>query len=233
MEENISADPQEYLPLVKQIVDRFDIRLPAHWDKEDMIGYGILGLMEAVKRFQPEKGVKFATFASKRIRGAILDALRRDTPLSRSCWKKVRKITDAMDKITSNTGEEVSIDVIAGEVGLDKKEVEEALESLKLLSHISLEQTLGFTDNEEIKVGDKIMSSNLPEGIIIKNEQIETLSTAISQLEERQRLVLTLYYYEELTLKEIASITNVSVSRVSQIKSIGLAALRKKIKADD
>ncbi len=232
MKENILTNPEEYLPLVKKIVDRIDIKLPVHWDKEDMIGYGVLGLMEAIKRFQPEKGVKFSTFAAKRIHGAILDALRKDTPLSRTCWKKVRKITDAVDRINRETGKEASIEAIAAEVELNIKEVEEALESLKMLSHISLEKTLGFTDNEEIKVGDKIRSKDLSEEILIKNEQIELLTKAMTQLEERQRLILTLYYYEELTLKEIACITNISISRVSQIKSLGLTRLRKTIKAD-
>lgn len=233
MNEKILNNPEEYLPLVKNIVDRFDIRLPAHWDREDMIGYGVLGLLEAMQRFQPEKGVKFTTFATKRIRGAILDALRKDTPLSRSCWKRVRKITAAIDKIAIETGNEATIDEIAREIGLDIGTVEDALESLKMLSHISLDKTLGFTGNEEIKVGDKIRSDDLTEESILQKERVEILAKAIAELGERQRLILTLYYYEELTLKEIAHITNISVSRVSQIKSLGLAQLRNKIMKEE
>ena len=109
MDENITIDPHQYLPLVKSIVERLDVRIPDCWDKEDMIGYGILGLLEAMGRFQPDKGIQFATFASKRIRGSILDALRKDSPLSRNCWQKVQIITEAMEKISANTGKEASI----------------------------------------------------------------------------------------------------------------------------
>lgn len=225
MEENYSIDPGQYLPLVKTIVDRLDVKIPEFWDKEDMIGYGILGLLEAMGRFQPEKGIQFATFASKRIRGAILDALRKDTPLSRSYWKKVQKITSAMEKISAITGKEASIDEIIKEVDLDRAEIEESMGAFKLLSCISLEQTLGFSD---LRVQDKlqVQLDKSPEEILIENEQTELLGEAITKLEKNQQLVLTLYYYEELTLKEIAATLGVSVSRVSQLKSIALASLR-------
>ena len=225
MEDNHSIDPQQYLPLVKSIVDRLDVRIPEFWDKEDMLGYGILGLLEAMERFQPEKGIQFATFASKRIRGAILDALRKDTPLSRNSWKKIQDITAAMEKISAVTGKEASMEEIIKEVDLDRAEIEESMGAFKLLSSISLEQTLGFTD---LIVQDtlQVQLDKSPEDIIIENEQASLLAEAITKLGKNQQLVLTLYYYEDLTLKEIAAILGVSVSRVSQIKSIALASLR-------
>jgi len=227
MEANNSIDPHQYLPLVKSIVDRMDVKIPDSWDKDDMIGYGILGLLEAMGRFQPEKGIQFATFASKRIRGAILDALRKDSPLSRNCWQKVQLITEAMERISANTGKEASINEIIKEVDLEKSEVEDAMQSFKLLASISLEQTLGFN---ELRVKDtiKIELDKSPEEQILEDEQSKVLSEAIALLEKRQRLVLTLYYYEELTLKEIAAALEVSVSRVSQLKSMGLVALRRR-----
>jgi len=229
MGENFSDSPQEYLYLVRDIVDRIDIKLPDHWDKEDMIGYGVLGLMEALTRFKPEKGVKFSTFASLRIRGAILDALRKEAPLPRTKWKKVRQVTEVMEDLYMSTGDEVSLQTVADKLGMDKREVEETLESFKLLSHISLEQTLGYKESNEIKVGDiiNISPDNELESIVLKKEEIETLSKAISKLDKRQRLVLTLYYYEELTLKEIASVMDLGIARVSQIKTLALANLRK------
>jgi RNA polymerase sigma factor for flagellar operon FliA len=225
MERNMDIDPQLYLPLVKTIVDRIDVKVPSSWDKEDIIGYGVLGLMEAIGRFQADKGVQFATFASKRIRGAILDALRKDSPLSRNCWQKVKKITDAMEKISGITGKEASIEEIVKEVDMDRNEIEEVMQSFKLLASVSLEQTLGLS---EVKIEDtlKTRMDKSPEEMILEDEQIKYLSKAISLLEKRQRLVLTLYYYEELTLKEIASTLGISVSRVSQLKTMGLAALR-------
>ncbi len=231
MQENVSIDPYAYLPLVKSIVDRLDVKIPDCWDKEDMIGYGILGLLEAMGRFQADKGVKFATFASKRIRGSILDALRRDSPLSRNCWQKVQKISDAMEKISRFTGKEASIEEIVKELDIERNEIEEAMRSFKLLTSISLDQTLGFN---EIKVKDTIKAQleKSPEEIFLKEEQTKSLSEAILLLEPRQRMVLTLYYYEELTLKEIALTLDVSVSRVSQLKTMGLTTLRKKMLGD-
>jgi len=228
MEANQTIDPQQYLPLVKSIVDRMDVRIPESWDKDDMIGYGILGLLEAMGRFQPEKGIQFATFASKRIRGAILDALRKDSPLSRNCWQKVQLITEAMEKISATTGKEASINEIVKEVNLEKSEVEQTMQSFKLLASISLEQTLGLN---ELRVKDtlRVELDKSPEEKYLEDEQAKVLSEAISSLEKRQRLVLTLYYYEELTLKEIAAALDVSVSRVSQLKTMGLTALRSRI----
>jgi RNA polymerase sigma factor FliA len=228
MEVNQPIDPQQYLPLVKSIVDRMDVRIPESWDKEDMIGYGILGLLEAMGRFQPEKGIQFTTFAFKRIRGAILDALRKDSPLSRSCWQKVQLITEDMEKISATTGKEASINEIVKEVNLGKSEVEQTMQLFKLLASISLEQTLGLN---ELRVKDilKIDLDKSPEEKYLEDEQAKILSEAIALLEKRQRLVLTLYYYEELTLREIAVALNVSVSRVSQLKTMGLTALRRRL----
>jgi RNA polymerase sigma factor for flagellar operon FliA len=229
MQENACIDPQQYLPLVKSIVERLDVRIPECWDKEDMVGYGILGLLEAMERFQPDKGIQFATFASKRIRGAILDALRKNSPLSRSCWQKAKKVTEAMEKISAITGKEATLDEIEKEVELDRAEIEESMRSFQLLTSVSLEQTLGFS---EIRVKDKlqVQLDKSPEETFLENERARILSEAISKLDKNQQLVLTLYYYEELTLKEIAAIINVSVSRVSQLKSMALMALRNLIK---
>lgn len=228
MERNESIDPYQYLPLVKSIVDRLDVKIPNYLDKEDIIGYGILGLMEAMGRFQTDKGAQFATFASIRIRGAILDALRRDAPLSRHSWQKVQVITDAMEKISAVTGMEASMEEIIKAVDMERNEIEEALQSFQLMASVSLEQTLGF-DELTIKDTLKAPVDNSPDEIFLKKEQTKHLSEAIESLEKRQRLVLTLYYFEELNLKEIAATLEVSVSRVSQLKTMALAALRKQL----
>jgi RNA polymerase sigma factor for flagellar operon FliA len=224
----MAIDPQQYLPLVKSIVDRMDISIPDFWDKDDMISYGVLGLLEAVRRYKPEEGFQFATFAAKRIKGAILDALRRDSPLSRNCWQKVQKITDAMEKISSASGQEATTDEIAQMVNMDRLEVDEALRSFQLMASVSLEQTLGLND---IKLMDTLAEpiGDSPDISIIEAEQTRLLAEALASLEYRQRQVLTLYYYEELTLKEIAAVLNVGVPRVSQLKSMGTAALKKKL----
>jgi RNA polymerase sigma factor for flagellar operon FliA len=228
---DIGIDPHQYLPLVKSIVDRLDVKIPIYWDKDDLIGYGILGLMEALERFQSDKGVQFATFASKRIRGAIIDALRRDTPLSRNCWQKVQVITEAMEKISNVTGKEASIEEIVREVDMERSEIEEAMQSFRLMAQISVEQSLGFDD---LTIGDtlKAPEDKSPEEIILKEEQTTLMIKAIETLEERQRMVLTLYYYEEMNLKEIAATLDISVSRVSQLKTMAMTTLRKYLEAE-
>ena len=228
---NMGIDPQQYLPLVKSIVDRLDVKIPVYWDKEDLIGYGILGLMEALERFQSDKGAQFATFASKRIRGAIIDALRRDTPLSRNCWQKIQTITEAMERISSVTGKEASIEEIVREVDMDREEIEEALQSFRLMASISVEQSLGF---EDLTVRDtlKAPEDTSPEQIYLQEERTRLLGQAIEKLEERQRLVLMLYYYEEMNLKEISATLDVSISRVSQLKTMAMASLRRHLEAD-
>lgn len=228
---NITIDPRQYLPLVKSIVDRLDVKTPSYWDKEDLIGYGILGLMEAMERFQSDKGAQFATFASIRIRGAIIDALRKDMPLSRNCWQKIQTITEIMEKISASSGREASIDEIAREAAMTREEIDEALQSFRLMNSVSVEQSLGF---EDLTVGDtlKAPDDKSPEQIYLQEERTKLLGQAIEKLEERQRLVLTLYYYEEMSLKEIAATLDVSVSRVSQVKTMAMAALRKHLEAD-
>jgi RNA polymerase sigma factor for flagellar operon FliA len=236
-----NIDPYQYLPLVKSIVDRLDVKAPAYWDREDLISYGILGLLESIRRFQPDKGVPFASYASKRIRGAIIDAIRKESPLSRNCWQKVQIITDAIDRISSSADKKaVTIDEITKEVSktveMEKSEIESALQSFRMMNCVSLEQTLGFgkensKENNGIKIQDTLKApfDQSPEEVFTKKEQIKTLGAAIETLDERQRLVLTLYYYEELTLKEISNIMDISVGRVSQLKTQALATLRKQM----
>lgn len=228
MDTNITIDPHQYLPLVKSFVDRLDVSIPAYWDRDDVIGYGMIGLLEAAGRFQADKGVQFATYAAQRIKGSILDALRSASPLSRNCWQKVQTITEAMEKISAQSGREASIEDIVKEVDMEQDEIEEAMQSFRLMASVSLEQTLGFND---LMIGDTLSAprENSPEEVFLKTEQLELLSEAIESLEERQRLVLTLYYFEELRLQEIAAVLDVSVSRVSQLKTLALAALRRRM----
>lgn len=225
---NAGADPCHYLPLVKSIVERMDVIIPDFWDKDDMVGYGVLGLLEAAERYRPEQGAQFATFAARRIKGAILDALRRDAPLSRGCWQKVQKVTAAMEEITAASGREATTEDLAKRVGMDRQEIEEALRSFQLMAAVSLEQTLGLND---IRLADMLAEpiEKAPDETLIREEQTRLLSEAIAALEPRQRQILTLYYYEELTLKEIAAVLDIGVPRVSQLKTMATAALREKL----
>ncbi|SMB82283.1 RNA polymerase, sigma 28 subunit, SigD/FliA/WhiG [Desulfonispora thiosulfatigenes DSM 11270] len=222
MKKEMPINPEDYLSLVNIIVNRIDLKLPSHWDKEDMISYGILGLMDAIKRYKPEKEVKFATYASIRIRGAIIDAIRKAAPVSRTKWEMIKRITETMEKLAGNIDTEVSYSAVAKEIGISEQEVSEALESLNYFAHVSIEETLGIKDTQ---LGS-------PEENFVREEQTKSLAKAISELKENERLVLTLYFYEELSMKEIAEVLEVGVSRVSQIKSKALISLRKKLEED-
>lgn len=234
MPNELCTEPEKYIPLVVKTIDRMDINLPSHWDRDDMISYGILGLFEAVERFKPEKGVKFSTFAVLRIRGAVIDALRKEAPVSREKWSVVRRVTDISENLFRENGKEPKICEIAEIAGIPESKITEALGSIKLLSNISLERTLDFDDNNNLTIGDTIASAELdnPLEIAVRKENTERLALALEKIGERHRTVLSLYYYEELGIRDIAEIMEVSVSRISQIKTMALLELRKILKED-
>lgn len=224
MEKRGLMSPEDYLPLVKIIVNRIDIKLPSHLDQDDLISYGILGLMDALEKFKAEKEVKFETYASIRIRGAIIDAIRKAAPVSRGKWDLIKRITEAREKLSQDEDQpdEVSLSLIAEHLNISVEEANDAMESLNYFSHVSIEETLGIED----------ASFDSPEASLMKEEQTKRLANALSKIQERERLVLTLYYYEELAMKEIAEILEVGVPRVSQIKSKALASLRKELEEE-
>ncbi len=220
-----------YLYLVKIAIGRLLYLLPPHVDREDLESYGVLGLIQALERFRPQKGLKFETYALSRIRGAVLDYLRSLDPLTRTQRKNLREVIHVWREFESKEGREPTLEELAERVGLSIEELSWMVEQSKGNFLLSLEEEIPGSDNS---LGDTIREKREhvdPEKVLEKKELMETLSEAIEELPERERVCLTLYYYEGLTLKEIGNIMGLGESRVSQLISRALLKIRAKILA--
>jgi RNA polymerase sigma factor for flagellar operon FliA len=221
----------EYVPYVKRVVQRLSSNIPSHIDRGDLINAGIIGLIDAIEKFDPKKGNKFITYAAFRIRGSILSELRSRDFLTRSTRQKINEIQKVHDDLEKKYGREIRDEEIAKEMGMDMESFH-SLKNLSGISFISFED-MGFSlvsDKEDIfqylNSGDNASATN-----VAKLKELEnSLAEAISQLNKKEKIVLSLYYWEELTMKEIGEIMEVTESRVSQIHSKAIVRLRGKIR---
>jgi RNA polymerase sigma factor for flagellar operon FliA len=209
----------QYLPLVGLHAGRLAISLPPHVSREDLAQAGVLGLLEALQRFDPLRGVKFETFASQRIRGAMLDELRRLCWLPRSLVRQMREVDGATQALATKLGREPEEWELANELGVPVTELQKTVSQINGSSLLSLEDNLFAHPAEEGPESDTL-------GRMIEEEEKEQLAAALEWLPERQRLLLALYYQEELTLKEIGLVLGVSESRVCQLHAQVIARLR-------
>lgn len=228
---------EKYSPLVKYVVSNMNITVNDQSDYDDLIGWGIDGLIDAIERFDPDRGVKFKTYAIIRIRGAIYDKLREMDWIPRSVRQIEKEYHKAVSELQYELGEKPSEDMIAERLGVSPEEFEET--SLKLQSsrnYISSLDDMLFTDSSSdstLTLEDMIEApaeSTNPETIVIRNEIIEKIKEAIKELPEKELQVIMLYYHEELTLKEIGAVLNVTESRVSQLHARALELLKEKLK---
>lgn len=226
---------QEHLPLVKKIAGRLSIGLPSHVEEEELVASGVVGLLEAMERYDPSYEAGFKTFATWRIRGAMLDELRRVTWMPRSIYKRWRKLQDVEQQMSNRLGREPSSEELSSELQWSPEEVAQVYTHMNCCSLVSLESLLfdpSFSAEQPEKAlsgGDPFIS---PEESLEKSERREALSKAIEGLSEREKLILALYYKEELTLKEIGQVIKVSTARVSQIHARSLLNLRKKLQGE-
>ena len=214
-----------YLPLIKYVVGRMAVTPPSGLDYEDILSFGVFGLIDAVDKFDPSKGFVFQTYAIPRIRGAILDELRKCDWFSRTGREKVQKYNRALEKILRDEGE-FRDDLIMQEMGVSPEEYYEIQELASRGYITSLEDTTPLEDGDvtiEATLADERESAS--ERLDAESERQE-LAEALSELPDRERQMLSLYYYEGLTLKEIGRVMGVSESRVSQIHGKGLSMLR-------
>ena len=215
----------KYLPLIKYVVGRMAVTPPQGLDFEDILSFGVFGLMDAVEKFDPEKGFVFQTYAIPRIRGAILDELRKCDWFSRTGREKVQKFNRAMEKVLRDKGETDDA-LIMSEMGVDAEEYYE-IQDLASRGYItSLDEA---TPLEDVEISPE---ANIPDERETAADRLDDesdkqmLLEAVEELPERERQMLSLYYYEGLTLKEIGKVMGVSESRVSQIHGKGLGMLR-------
>ena len=220
---------QEYLPLVKQVAGRLSIGLPSHVEEDELVASGVIGLLEALDRFDPSFDAGFITFATWRIRGAMLDELRKVTWMPRSMYQKLRQLQAAEQEMSHMLGREPSLNELSEELKWTPEAVSQVYAQMNCSSLISLESLLfaPASDNEEIFSGDSPFLS--PEDSLEKRERHEMLTAVIDELSEREKLVLALYYKEELTLREIGQVLKVSTARVSQIHARSLIKMREKL----
>lgn len=209
-----------YLPLVKYVASRFYIKETSTISREDLFHWGIVGLMEAIDRFDESKGIKFEVYAIKRIAGAIKDALRKEDVLTRTQREKYRKVISIIDSLEEDFGEED----IADRLGIDISSYRDLLEEISPIVTISLDELLEKKGIETSDMRDAI------EERIIEEETREDLVRAIKRLNDREKQILALYYYEGLTLRQIGNILGVTESRVSQLHSHIILKLRRLLK---
>lgn len=198
---------------------------------EDLVSYGTMGLIEAANTYSEDRNCKFSTYASLKIRGAIIDEIRKHSPISRKDVSKVNEYNFAVENLQNKLLREPKTDEIAEYLNISNNEVNKIENTINLMSTTSLD-TVIFQGSNEVSVIDTIKEDNSlsPESIIEEKEKLEILAKAIDMLKEKDKLVLSLYYYEELTLKEIGHILEVSESRVSQLHSRAIVNLRNTIK---
>lgn len=222
----------EYIPLVKYLVHRIASRLPQNVDLDDLINAGVIGLIDAVERYDPSKRIKFRTYAEFRIKGAIFDELRTQDILPRSWRQKIKELEEVYLKLEQRLGRTPTEEEVAEELQISLEEFHQNLHEVRSINFLSMDGLIDPTSADKGYLRDILMDPDErdPLEVLGLSELRELLAGAIDQLPERHRLVIALYYYEEMTMKEIAEVLGVSESRVSQIHSQALLSLRAKLK---
>lgn len=216
----------EYSQLVKLVAGRLSMYLGHNVEYDDLVSYGIFGLIDAIDKFDADKNVKFETYASLRIRGSILDQIRKMDWIPRTVRQRQRKLDEAVKKIEAQTGRNASDDEIAQVLGISPDELLNWQSQLKVSNLVSMTE---FEENGTEPAMDTTYNSHFtqPEEVVEKEELKKTLVEALDALTEKERRVIELYYYEEMTLKEISKILEVSESRVSQLHTKSLTKMKK------
>lgn len=217
----------DHVPLLHHIVGRMSFDMPGSADREDLLGFGMIGLIAAADSWEPERGLKFSTYAFPKIRGAILDELRRMDFLPRGRRERVREVDRVIARLEQENGCAPSPEEIATELGMSAEEVDQALHSARIAGTISLDD--GPSEDLVSMLSDPASSD--PVGSAEWIEMKEVLVGAIAELPEQEKTVITLYYGEELLLRHIGEVLGVTESRVSQIHSRALYLLNRGIKA--
>lgn len=223
---------KQYAPLVKYVAGKVAANMPASVEFDDLVGFGVFGLIDAIDKFDPDKNVKFKTYAVTRIRGAIFDELRSIDWVPRSVRQKTKEIEEAILQTEAKLGRPASDQEVAATLGLSEEEFSKTMLKISSTSVLSLNDIWYTADEaENMTIGDSIESpsSLSPDSIIEKGEIRRVVIEAIEELPENEKKVLVLYYYEELTLKEIGKVLDVTESRISQIHTKAILKLRAKL----
>ena len=223
----------EHTPLIRYIVNRIAVRLPSHIDLDDLHNTGVIGLMDAIEKYDPSKNCKFKTYAEFRIKGAILDQLRSLDWVPRSVRQKSRRLERAYGEVEQRLGRSASEEEVADSLGLQLDKFHELLNQVRGISLVNLEEIRGGGDGERTgtfaDVVEDVHAEN-PLAALKLSEMKHIVADTIATLPEKERLVISLYYYEDLNMKEIGSILGITESRVCQIHTKSVLRLRSKLK---
>jgi len=216
----------EYAPLVKYVAGRLSVHVGQHVEYDDLISYGIFGLIDAIDKFDYTKGVKFETYAALRIRGAIIDSIRKMDWVPRTMRQRNKQLEQAFSELEFELGREPTEAELAAKLDISLEETTDLLKKSSVVALISLDDYL--EQNHEANFGNSA-AEETPELQYEQQELKDMLVDAIDKLSEKEKKVVTLYYFEDLTLKEISSIMGVSESRISQIHSKAVMRLKSKL----
>ena len=216
-----------HLGKVKYIADRFAAKLPPSVERDDLYGAGVIGLIEAVERYDASRGVSFTTFAELRVRGAILDNLRSLDWASRTTRRRSREIQNVYAEIEQEQGRHATEEEVAEKMQMPLGELREALQDLRALKVTDLDER---DEETGLSAMDLICdTAHSPHEQVEENQNRRLLTEAIDKLPERERQVVALYYVEELTMKEIGKVLDITESRVSQLRTQAIVRLRGKL----
>jgi RNA polymerase sigma factor for flagellar operon FliA len=224
-----------YSPLVKYVAGRVAVGLPQNVDQADLVSYGIFGLIDAIEKFDLGRGYKFETYAISRIKGAIIDELRSIDWVPRSVRSKARSLEKAYSKLESQMHRTPTDAELAAELGMSDTQLQTTFTQISFIGLVALDEMLGGErGGEGMTLGDTVPDSgDGPVAAYEVEEMRQILAQAISDMPEREKIVLTLYYYEGLTLAEIGEVLGVTESRVCQIHTKSVIHLRAKIAASE
>jgi RNA polymerase sigma factor for flagellar operon FliA len=225
-----------YSPLVKFVAGRMSSGLPAHIEEADLISYGLLGLIGAIERFEPEREIKFETFAVARIKGSIIDELRSLDWVPRSVRAKAREIEAAHTKLEREFGRTPTDEEVSNALDLSMEEFQEALIQISNSSLVALDELWAVSDasGDQVSLLDTMRDPAAvdPARELGVSELKDRLAHAIARLPEREKLVVALYYYENLTLREIGEVLGVTESRVSQLHTKAVLRLKARLQSE-
>jgi RNA polymerase sigma factor FliA len=225
-----------YSPLVKYVAGRVSVGLPSTIEQADLVSYGIFGLIDAIEKFDLDRGIKFETYAISRIRGAIIDELRAIDWIPRSVRFKAREVERALVELEGELRRPPTDGELAGKLGVSIDDLSDTLNQINLVSVVALDEMLsaGAEKGDRLSIGDTLEDTRAadPSATFEQEEMRHILAQSINHLPDRERLVVTLYYYEGLTLAQIGAVLGVTESRVCQMHTKAVLSLRNKISAE-
>lgn len=224
----------KYAPLVKYVAGKVAIGMPKKIEYDDLVGYGVFGLLDAIDKYEPDRNTKFKTYAITRIKGSIFDELRSIDWVPRTVRQKAKELEKAIVELDEKLGRSPNDDEIAEKLGITEKELQKLYLTLSSTTVSSVQDTYTNEDSEDEKhavIGTIEASPNYNPELISEKDEIKTMiSQIIDELSDKEKQVLILYYYEDLTLKEIGEVLEVTESRVSQLHTKAIFKLKAKLK---